>query len=101
MRVDSPRPYFDEASERKIASLVRSLKKISVLTITTEGDDGALKMQAASEGSECEELNRDERCGWPGAKREKPGGRGAGRGCWMTSWQGGGWAEEGPCAGSR
>lgn len=60
MQVDSARPYFDEPSERKIASLVRSLERISVLTITTEGDDGALKMQAASEGSECEELNRDE-----------------------------------------
>lgn len=34
-------------------------------------------------------------------KRARGGGAEAGRGCWMTSWQGRGWAEEGPCAGSR
>ncbi|KAK1700813.1 hypothetical protein BDP55DRAFT_656 [Colletotrichum godetiae] len=38
----------------------------SALTITTEEDDGALEMQAASLGSECDELNRDGCCGWPG-----------------------------------
>ncbi|KAK7455681.1 hypothetical protein Landi51_02884 [Colletotrichum acutatum] len=69
-------PYLDEASEWRIASLVLSFKRISVLTITTEGNEGALKMQAASEGSECEELNRDERSGWPVAQENQALGDG-------------------------